>query len=154
MSTNRRAPRGVQRLAQRVRNGAVRVRNLANRVAGGDRPLVVAFLVTFVLAVVMLSGPMQNYLASSDRVALLESQRDALAVANEGLEQQAADLNDPAQLELRAREDGYIRPGEVPYVVVPPEVEPPQITEPAPEPEVDDGLLTKLWRGLTSIFGE
>lgn len=156
MSTSdarRQAPLSVQRFARTVHNGAVRMRNLGNRAISGDKPLIVGFVLAFAAAIVLLSGPMQSYLASSDRVELLEAQRDALAVANSSLSQQADDLNDPAQLELRAREDGYVRPGEVPYVVVPPEVERPQITDPAPVVEPSSGpWYSRMWRGLTSIF--
>lgn len=152
---SRRAPQRVQRIARTARNGAVLTRNAGVRAISGDKPLAVAFLAVFVAAVVLLSGPMQSYLASRDRVELLEAQRDALAEANAALEQQRDDLNDPAQLELRAREDGFIRPGEVPYVVVPPEVERPQIVDPVPEPEAgDDPWFVRLWRSMTSVFGE
>ncbi len=151
----RRAPAPVQRVARATRNGAVATRELGVRAVSGDKPLAVAFLAVFVASLVLLSGPMQSYLASRDRVELLQAQAEALAEANASLEQRSEDLNDPAQLELRARQDGFIKPGEVPYVVVPPEVERPQIVDPVPEPERDDDpWFVRAWRGLTSIFGE
>lgn len=148
------APVGIQRAARAVRDAVTRLRNLGTRAVSGDKPLMVGFLLAFLAAIVLLSGPMQFYLASSDRVDLLESQERALQDANGALQQQADDLNDPDQLELRAREDGFVRPGEVPYVVVPPEQERPQITQPPPVADPDDGpWLSRMWRGLTSIFG-
>lgn len=152
--TRRRAPQGVQRIAHAVHNGVIRVRNLGNRAVSGDKPLIVAFLLAFVAAIVLLSGPMQSYMASSERVDLLEAQRAALHDANAALEQRAADLQDPAQLELRARQDGYIRLGEVPYVVVAPEPELPELADVvAPEEPAQRPWYGRLWRGLTSLFG-
>ncbi len=151
----RRAPGPVRAVARVTRDSVVRTRNVGVRAVSGDKPLAVGFLAAFVASVVLLSGPMQNYLASSDRVDLLESQAAALEAANADLEQQRDDLNDPEQLELRAREDGFVKPGEVPYVVVPPEVERPQIVEPLPEvDETDASWFAKVWNGLTSVFGE
>lgn len=135
----------------------VATRNLGVRAVSGDKPLAVGFLGAFAAAVVLLSGPMQSWMAGRERVELLEAQAAALAEANADLTRQRDDLNDPAQLELRAREDGFVRPGEVPYVVVPPPVERPRIADPVAEGEEPDGdepLLARLWKGLTSVFGE
>ena len=158
MSTpTRRAPRPVQRLARGLHDTVVRIRNLGVRAVSGDKPLAVGFLVAFVAAVVLLSGPMQSWMASNERVELREAQAAALEEANAELEQQKADLNDPAQLELRAREDGFVRPGEVPYVVVPPADDQPRIVDPLPEGAEstdDDPWFVRFWNGLTSIFGE
>lgn len=152
----RRAPAPVQRVARAAADASVRTRNVGIRAVSGDKPLALGFLAAFVAAVVLLSGPMQSYLNSRDRVALLEAQSQALAEANTDLERQRDDLNDPDQIELRAREDGFVRPGEVPYVVVPPEVDRPQIVEPLPETAEDEdpSWFVRLWNGLTSVFGE
>ncbi len=154
----RQAPATVQRVARGVRDTAVRTHNVGVRAVSGDKPLALGFVGAFVAAVVLLSGPMQSWMQSRERVELLEAQAAALEEANTELERQKADLNDPAQLELRAREDGFVRPGEVPYVVVPPEVDRPQIVEPLPDPEAaadeDQPWFVRLWDGLTSIFGE
>ncbi len=153
--SGRRAPAPVRAIARVTRDSVVRTHNVGVRAVSGDKPLALGFVAVFVASVVLLSGPMQSRLASSDRVELLEAQALALEAANADLERQKADLNDPDQLELRAREDGFVRPGEVPYVVVPPEVDRPQIVEPLPE-ATDEGpaWFVRMWNGLTSIFGE
>lgn len=94
----------------------------------GDRPYIAALVVILVLSVLMLAEPVNRHLEGRERIALLEQQRDALEVEIERLEARAADLDEPEQIELIAREQlGLVREGEVPYVVVLPETERPEI---------------------------
>lgn len=122
------------------------------RISSGDRPFVLAGVAAVALGVVLLTAPLQQYLEVRARVGLLQQQADALNAANDELSEQIENLNDPRHIELLAREQqGFIRPGEVAYSLVPPEVERPLITAPRdtadlPEPSV--------WqRGLDRILG-
>ncbi len=101
------------------------------RAVGGDRPFAAAIAGLLVLGVVVLSGPAQSYLDGRERVEALERKATALDAENGRLAQRVEDLHDPLNIELTAREtQGFIRPGEVPYALVPPEVDRPQITAP------------------------
>lgn len=101
---------------------------------------------------VLLTGPLQQYLDVRARVDLLQQQADALDDANAELERSIDNLNDPRHIELLAREQqGFIRPGEVAYSLVPPEVERPQITQPR---EAADAPELRGWqRTLSRILG-
>lgn len=107
-------------------------------VVAGDRPYLAALVVLLAVAALMLAGPVSRHLDSRDRIATLEEQRDVLGAEIERLESRAEDLHDPEHIELLAREQlGLVRPGEVPYVVVVPEQERPQVapgSATAPEP--------------------
>jgi cell division protein FtsB len=121
----------------------------------GDKPYVVVLLAVVALAVVLLSGPAQSYLDHRARVEVLELKAEVLETENERLASRADALQDDETIELLAREQqGFIRPGEVPYALVPPEVDRPRITEPrdrpAPEPTV---WYERMWGSLQSLFG-
>ncbi|HSK21629.1 MAG TPA: septum formation initiator family protein [Egicoccus sp.] len=121
----------LQRAARRVVDGVDRVLFAGQRAVRGDRPLVLMLIGAMVLAVLMLAGPAQRYLDSKARVESLDAKAGALDQANAELEQRQRDLQDPTNIELLAREQqGFIRPGEVPYTLIPPEVERPRITAP------------------------
>ena len=166
-SADRRAQRRlVRRVARRRRVGAVGTRTglltlptvLHDRVrlvTQGDRPLVLALVGALALAVVLLSGPAQSYLDGRERVEKLTVKAAALDAENAALEQRVADLEDPETIELLAREQqGYIRPGEVPYVLLPPEVDRPTITDPRGTPEPASGpWYQRLWRELRDWVG-
>lgn len=142
-------------MRQRVRSASAAVRTRTARVVRGDRPMVVALLASLLLAAVLVSGPLQSYLDGRDRVATLEAKAEALSGANAELEQRVEDLEDPVNIELLAREQqGFVRPGEVAYSLVPPEVDRPRITEPreppAPEP---DPWYARAWRALRGVLG-
>lgn len=99
--------------------------------SSGDRPFLLAGVAAIVLGGVLLTSPLQQYLEVRARVGLLQQQAEALHAANTELERSIDNLNDPRHIELLAREQqGFIRPGEVAYSLVPPEVERPQITQP------------------------
>ena len=121
----------------------------------GDRPLVVVLARALVLAVVVLSGPAQSYLDGRGRVEALEAKAAALEEENEQLEQRAADLSDPLNIELLAREQqGFIRPGEVPYTLVPPEVDRPVITTPRDEAApASAAWYERAWDTVRDWFG-
>ena len=85
-----------------------------------DRPYVLVLFGLLVVIGAMALGPLRSLAAANDRVDQLTEQRDVLAEEVDELEQERADLNDPAELEVYAREHlGLVRPGEVPYVVLP-----------------------------------
>lgn len=117
--------------------GPDRLRTWTGMVVAGDRPFVLGFVVLAAVAALMLAGPVGRHLDSRDRIEGLEQRRDALQTEIERLEGRAADLEDPDHVELLAREQlGLVQPGEVPYVVVAPEQDRPQVSPgPPPEPE-------------------
>jgi cell division protein FtsB len=125
------------------------------RLTRGDRPLLVALAGALALAVVLLSGPAQSYLDGRARVDTLAVKAAALEAENERLGQRAADLEDPGTIELLAREQqGFIRPGEVPYTLVPPEVDRPQITGPRRGPEIEPGAwYERAWQAVRGWVG-
>lgn len=161
-----RAPVVVQRIARRcaevtgstarrVSDTAARVRQVAVATVAGDRPFIVGLAVLLGVCVVMLSGPLQTYLDGRERVIVLERKRDALAEENSRLAERAEELHDPTAIELMAREQlGMVRPGEVPYALVPPEADRPQIV-PQLEGEgiAEAPWYVRVWRGLTDLFG-
>lgn len=106
-----RAPRPV-RIAVRVVAGIFR----------GDRPLIVLTLVIGALGMSLLVGPAQRYFDERSRVDLLRHTEAVLDAEVRALEQRVADLHDPEHLEILAREQhGMARPGELSYVIVPPD---------------------------------
>lgn len=131
----RRAPAPVQRLARRITGG---VRGVVDTVFAGDRPFLFVVLVVLAIGALMMWAPLQHYLDGHDRVELLETKKAALGTEIQRLEARRDDLNDPEQIELLAREQlGLVKPGEIPYVVVTPEPDRPQLA-PSGEVEVED----------------
>jgi cell division protein FtsB len=168
-TTPRRSPAGPKRGASgRTRRSsplaAVRARvgqwfapvgRLGRAVTSGDKPYVVVLLGVVALGVVLLSGPAQSYLDHRARVEVLELKAEVLEAENERLSSRAEALQDDQTIELLAREQqGFIRPGEVPYALVPPEVDRPRITEPRGEPEPEPAAwYERMWGSLQSLFG-
>ncbi|MCC5948245.1 MAG: septum formation initiator family protein [Nitriliruptoraceae bacterium] len=142
-----RGPLVVQRAVGRVRGAVDLVTAAIRRAVRGDRPLLVALVGCLVVSVLILSQPAQSYLDGRERVDTLEAKADALETANTDLDRRAEDLQDPDTIELLARESqGFIRPGEVPYAIVAPEVERPQITNPRDAaPEESDAWYRRAW---------
>ena len=101
-----------------------------------QRPLLAALLVLAALVVAMTVGPAQRYTAAATRVDELRAQRAALTQEVDRLQERRTRLEDPEEVELLARSElGLVRPGEIPYVVVPPTPpaeSPPPTTAPAP----------------------
>ena len=149
-----RGPVAVQRLASNVIDWSHRVREAARAAVAGDRPLIAGLLGLLVLSVIMLSGPLQSFWQGRERVQLLDAKNQALTTEIDALRDRAAELRDPEQIELLAREQqGFIRPGEVPYAIVPPAVDRPRITtrheiEPQPAP-----WYQRWWDTLASWLG-
>lgn len=138
----------------RVRRAVRACRGAVARAVDGDRPLLAGILTVLVLAMVMLSGPLQNYLGAHERVETLEAQATALERANSRLRQQVADLRDPEHIELLAREEhGMVFPGQLAYVIVPPESERPRITDPVDPDEVERPWYERAWRRLREVVG-
>ena len=115
--------------------------------------MALALVGVIALSVVMVSGPAQRYLDSSARVDALEAKADALEEENERLVQRRDDLNDEEYVELLAREQqGFIRPGEVPYTLVPPDVERPQISPPRDVGEPEPGpWYRRAWDNVRGV---
>ncbi|MEX0835068.1 MAG: septum formation initiator family protein [Nitriliruptor sp.] len=127
----RRAPAPVQRAASGVARAGHGLRGLWVDARSGQRPLLVVLVVSIILGVVMLSGPFERYADGRTRVEAMRVTAAALDEENARLERRAEHLSDPAELERLAREEqGMIRPGEVPYTLVPPEVDRPVISAP------------------------
>jgi cell division protein FtsB len=121
----------------------------------GERPLLVVLLVAIGLGVVMLSGPFERYADGRTRVEAARSTADALDEEIARLEARVEQLEDPANLELLAREQqGMIRPGEVAYTLVPPAVDRPVISAPRGS-ETDDTTppwYARAWSTVRSWF--
>jgi cell division protein FtsB len=145
----------IQRLAGGVRDAWSGLRRAVAAAVTGDKPLIVALLVTVGLGIVLLSGPIQNYLDSRARVEVLQMKADVLEDENARLGQRAADLQDDDTIELLAREQqGFISPGEVPYALVPPEVDRPRITTSRDEPQpAPPAWYERAWLRLQDVFG-
>lgn len=107
-----------------------------------------------VLGAVLLAPPFENYVVARQRVAVLEQQALALEAENMRLERRITDLDDPLTVELLAREQqGLVRPGEVPYVLLAPEVDAPRIRD---VPEVvapDEDVLDRLLAWIRARIG-
>lgn len=151
----RRGPVLLQRIASAVVGAVDELRVRVGRAVRGDRPLLVALVGVVAISGLVLSGPAQSYLDGRDRVGTLEAKAEALDEANADLERQARDLQDPLNIELMAREtQGFIAPGEVPYSLVPPEVDRPQITQPRDGGPVEaDVWYARVWSSVRSWFG-
>jgi cell division protein FtsB len=153
--TRRRAPGPIQRIGLAFGRLGRGLRNLWVEARSGERPLLVVLLVSLVLGVVMLSGPFERYADGRTRVEAARTTADALDEEIERLEGRVEQLQDPANLELLAREQqGMIRPGEVAYTLVPPEVDRPVISTPRgseAEP-VDPPWYARAWDAVRSWF--
>lgn len=151
----RRGPVALQRLAASLlaNGGTLRVR--IGRAVRGDRPLLVGLLGVLVVSGLVLSGPAQHYLDGRARVENLAVKAEALDRANAELIQRTQDLEDPLYVELLARESqGFIAPGDVPYSLVPPEVDRPRIAAPRETTPVEAGVWhTRLREIVRGWFG-
>jgi cell division protein FtsB len=104
----------------------------------GDRPYVLVLLALLVVVAVMALGPLQVFTEAADRVDELERDRDRLHQEVEQLEERHRRLEDPEEVERLARSElGLVRPGEIPFVVVPPDRDE---ADEAPEDDPGDGL--------------
>jgi cell division protein FtsB len=145
MSSSVRSDRGTRRS---------RSRRPVRRLLGADLTLGVLLVGATVLGVWVAAAPFETYVSSRERVAVLEQQAVALEVENARLEQRITDLDDPLTLELLAREQqGLVRPGEVPYVLTPPETDRPRIVDTAPAAAgTEQDVLGRLLELLRRLF--
>lgn len=120
------------------------------------RPAV--FLFTVALAIVGLAVitnvvPYRQIVEQRRQVASASAELDALREENAVLAVQRDALETPVEIERLAREKlGYVRPGEVAYVVLePPTVPTRPTTQPAAEapPVEDQSLLDTVWDFIT-----
>jgi len=122
-----------------------RRRGRLRRVLGGDVLLGILLLGAIGLGVALLVPPFENYVVGRQRVALLEQQALALEAENLRLERRLQDLDDPVAIELLARsQQGLVRPGEVPYVLIAPEVDAPRIREAPEQPDAPEDILDRV----------
>jgi cell division protein FtsB len=125
----------------------------STRRAPADLVLGLLLLVTLVLGVLVLAPPFEDYRAARQRVALLEQQAFALEAENLRLESRVEDLDDPVTIELLARrQQGLVRPGDVPYVLTPPEVDAPRIIDVAPPPQAaEDDVIDRVLAWIRTL---
>ena len=85
---------------------------------------------------------------------LSEQQALALDTENQRLERRVTDLDDDVTIELLARsQQGLVRPGEVPYVLIAPEVDVPRIRDAPQQVVSEDDLLDRLLAWLRARVG-
>ena len=122
-----------------------------------DRPFLIALFGLLVVIGAMAVGPLRSLSAANDRVDELTRERNVLAEEVAELEEQRADLNDPDEQEVYAREQlGFVKPGEAPYVVLPDPQAPPRGSDPPAEetaPPTPSPWYERLVDALTSLFG-
>ncbi|MGH8930104.1 MAG: FtsB family cell division protein [Egibacteraceae bacterium] len=123
-----------------VEAGRDRAQTLTMRTFGwlgqGDRIYLLATLCLALLLFAMAFGPAQSYAAAGDRVAQLFDRRAHLQSEVDRLEERRLSLQDEEEIELLAREQfGFVRPGEIPYVVVGPGNPVDKLEIAVPEPE-------------------
>lgn len=125
------------------------------RVLHGDRPYIVAFLAATGVSLLIVSGPIQTWLTQRDLVDQREGVLEVLEEENAALAARVRDLHDPATIEAEAREQqGMVRPGQVPYVIVPPDADNERIAPDLTDVETDDrGWFARVWEAVTDLFG-
>ena len=86
--------------------------------------------------------PYRQIIEANQDVAAARARLAALEAENTELEADVAALQTPTEIEKLAREKlGYVRPGEVAFVVV----DPPGDEQPAPEPEPEPEEPERTW---------
>lgn len=119
-----------------------------------SRMLLGLAVVVVLTAAVLLTNvfPYRKILAQQQQVADAQEQFETLRAENDRLEAEATALSTDAEIERLARENlGYVRPGELAYVVLEPpatEVQAPPV-EPVEPPPEEDTWYQNLWDFLT-----
>jgi cell division protein FtsB len=111
-------------------------------VSSTRRAAVLALVVCALALTVVV--PLRNYVAQRQELAAVTAQQRALAAEVDELAHERARLDDPEEIAAEARSRlGYVRPGEVPYVVQFPSTGTDAVADPA-----TDGLpwYRQLWR--------
>lgn len=104
-----------------------------------------------VLAVVVcalaltVAVPLRNFVAQRQQLSDLTHQQQQIAAEVDRLNEQRARLSDPSQVEADARSRlGYVKPGEVPYIV--------ELPVPPPSPEelaAGQPWFERLWNNVS-----
>jgi cell division protein FtsB len=140
MAARRGGPRGATRRARRT--------------SPVDVLLGILLLGAIGLGILLLAPPFEDYLEARQRVTVLEQQALALEAENLRLERRVVDLDDPVTIELLARsQQGLIRPGEVPYVLTPPDVDAPRILDAPIELEPEQDMLDRILAWIRALRG-
>ena len=102
----------------------------------------IALVLVLGLAGAMAIQPTRQLFAQRDRIAEMSEDLRSINQSNKDFNERVERLNDPDYLEQIARDNGFARPGETVYNVVPPsrremkkQKEKREVSEPAPEPE-------------------
>lgn len=114
--------------------------------------LAVAVMVVLVAAVLLTNVfPYRKILAQQQQVTEAQQQLGDLQAENERLEGETLALATDSEIERLARENlGYVRPGELAYVVLePPITDATVIVEPVELPVEPDAWYENLWSFLT-----
>jgi cell division protein FtsB len=83
-------------------------------------PRAAVLLVSVLIVAMFAIAPMRAYLAQRSQLHQLEQKAADLEGKNADLERHVQDLNDPATLQLLAREClGMVEPGQIAFVVIP-----------------------------------
>jgi cell division protein FtsB len=107
------------------------------------------FVVLFIGAAFILFFPARQLVEQRQRIASLEDRLQQLHTENDLLEQDVKRLEDPAELEVLARERlGLVKPGERAYYVEP--VEP--TAAPATPEEQRPAWWERSWEWFTSLL--
>ena len=146
-----RSPRG-NRPPQRAGRAERVERGRPHRLLGLASTRRAAVLALVVCALVLsVAVPLRNYLAQRGELDETVRQQEQLREQVDGLERRKAELQDPAQVEVEARERlRYVRPGETPYVVQLPSSTP--APPPAQEPRAGSVLpwYDQLWSSVAA----
>ena len=95
--------------------------------------------------------PLRNYVAQRQELAAVTAQQQALAAEVDALTRERARLSDPEEVAAQARSRlGYVRPGDVPYIVQLPSAGTGRDADPA-----TDGMpwYRQLWREVADGRG-
>lgn len=110
-----------------------------------------ALALTLGAILIMALAPARQLYAQQRSISGEETKLSALAKENARLEQRLARLQDPDYIEKLAREQlGMVRPGEISYVVVPPEASNPEEAPPKPKPAP---WYVRAWNWLKDVAG-
>jgi cell division protein FtsB len=114
------------------------------------RVLVVLLCAVAVIGVLFLFVlPGRTYLAQRRSLSAAVARAGALGRANDQLDQRIKQLQTDAEVERVAREQyGLIKPGETPYVILPPTApSKPPVPPPPPKPH-HRSFPSRLWRDI------